>query len=134
VIYMQNPDLKDIPTTVKAEPRDYFDPMTQNYTTFGRDYDPFVAVDKGILELVDQLIEEKIEGFLKEKSAPFEFKKIDDNLAEREIECFLLEMREKDVSKTSIFDIVVSLRLPAEQVERIMEKFEKEGRVSGLNE
>ena len=131
---MPSSKLKDVSTTA-GESKGSFDPSTQSYTNFGRGFETRIAIDdEGIKSLVNELVEEKIKSLREEKDTLLEFKKIDDALAGREIECFLLELKEENVSKISILDIATNLKLPADQVERIMEKFEEEGRVSELNE
>jgi len=58
------------------------------------------------------------------------FRTISDNEAEKEIILFLKLYKRKGVSKINILDIVTELRLPAEQIERIMEDLERRELVS----
>ena len=52
---------------------------------------------------------------------------INNNLAMEEIKAYLIEMKNKGITKISMVDIVESLRLPVEQVEKIMEELKANG-------
>jgi len=54
--------------------------------------------------------------------------------AEAEIKEFILERKKTGEHKVSVFDIFTSLLLPMEQIERIMENFEREGRIREIDE
>jgi len=52
---------------------------------------------------------------------------INNNLAMEEIKAYLIKMKNKGITKISMVDIVESLRLPVEQVEKIMEELKANG-------
>ncbi len=86
--------------------------------------------EKIIENIVDKLVETKLKEFLKEKEILIEFRTIEEDVAQEEIEQFIIERNGEGASRISVFDIVHDLELPPEQVERIIEKFEKAGRLS----
>lgn len=84
--------------------------------------------------MLKNLIEEgEVDKIFREKNIIVEYKKINKKLAKKEIECFLLETKQKK-SKISVFDIVSALKLPPEQVEEILNVFETQGRISEIDE
>ncbi|UZE92451.1 MAG: hypothetical protein IB616_01175 [Methanosarcinales archaeon] len=110
-----------------------FEPVTG--VLYREGFREFVTIDGEMLErILGKLIKEKVEELFEEKEILLEFRKVNDDLAQEEIEHFIMEIKESNISKISIFDIVRGLHLPSEQVERILEKYEKEGRVSEISE
>lgn len=53
-----------------------------------------------------------------------------DKSAEKEISSFIVKQKERGVSKISIPEVSDGLNLSPRQVDRIMEKFEEEGRIT----
>lgn len=85
-------------------------------------------------ETLRKIISEQLGKILKERYLADEYRIISNPLAEKEISQFILDLKKQNISKVSILDVVLALKLPPEQVDEIMIKFEKEGRVSELNE
>ncbi len=56
-------------------------------------------------------------------------KRLNDKSAEKEITSYIIKEKRRGTSEVSILDISNGAKLPLEQIDRIMEKFEKEGRI-----
>ena len=89
----------------------------------------FLVSDDNLEKLVDKLIEEKLKEF--SKKGP-ESREVKDELAQKEIESFILKNKRMGILKMSILDMVVGLKLPSEQIEKIMKKFEKKKTVTKI--
>ena len=83
--------------------------------------------------VIDKRVDERIAEILK-GSGDFEFKKVSDSEAKEEISSFIKRKHDENVTQLSTLDFVLNLRLPAEQVERILERFEKEKKVKEIEE
>jgi len=59
-------------------------------------------------------------------------RKISDAKAKKEISAYIIKMKKKGKTKLSILNFVMALELPALQIERIMKKFTKEGKVKEI--
>ena len=96
--------------------------------------DNFLRDDKYMLitdRHLDQLIDEKVENKIKEileRRKSFRFRKVNNTVAHKEMAMFLKEKHRKNIFKISILDIVLQLKLPPEQVEKVMDYFEKRGK------
>lgn len=86
------------------------------------------------LDTLRQVIHEELKSLLREGKLIYETRAVSDMEAEAEIKEFLLEKKRFGITKVSVFDIFTSLLLPVEQIERIVEKFEHEGRISEVDE
>ena len=62
------------------------------------------------------------------------FRNISNKKAREEIADFILEEKEDGKKKLSTFDIVSNLELPANQVEKVLNDFEKKGKIKEINE
>ena len=85
--------------------------------------------DSEIKEYLNYLVEEKLQHLLRQRELREQFRNIKESDAKREITSFILEQGKHGINRLSIFDISVALRIPAEQVEKIMDKFAKGGLV-----
>lgn len=59
-------------------------------------------------------------------------KLLNDKSAQKEISTYLMRQKERGVSRVSAMEISDSVKLPPAQVGRVMEKFEKDGRVKAI--
>lgn len=57
--------------------------------------------------------------------------KVSDEVAEVEIRRFLKVLKGSGTKKVNIIDLLMKFSYPSHQIERIMERFEKEGIVKG---
>lgn len=57
----------------------------------------------------------------------YQIQEVSDKEAEVLIKEFLLERKKKGIKSVGIFDFMDELKLPPEQINKIMEKLEKEG-------
>ncbi len=57
---------------------------------------------------------------------------LNDKSAEKEITSYIVKQKKNGVSKMGILDVSNGAKLPPKQVDRIMEKFEKEGRIEEI--
>ncbi len=80
---------------------------------------------------VDKRVDERINEIIKCEDV-LTFRKISDKEAKKEIASFILEKKEEGVTQLSILDFVLNLKIPAPQVETILEKFEKEKKVEEI--
>ena len=87
-----------------------------------------IIEEKDLEKRIDRKVEEKIQEILQSKER-IDFKKISDIKAKKEITDFILHMKKMGVGKINILDIVSSLCLPPNQIEKIMGTFEKEKKV-----
>jgi len=111
------------PTTLEEERSIFESPQNPFPETKVSGY--VIITTDGLEKMVDEKVEEKIRKILEERDI-LKFKKIDDAEAKMQITSFILGAKKKGVSKINILDIICSLNLPPEQIERIMKKFEKE--------
>ena len=88
-------------------------------------------LDDWMEEAVDRKVNERINEIL-EKRGAFEFRKLSMNEAKKETSSFIIEKYKEGIFQLSVLDIVLNLRLPAEQVEDIMEGFKKARKVKEL--
>ncbi len=85
-----------------------------------------VQGSKEAVSEINKYIERLVEKIISEKERS---RNLPDEIAEKEI-LFLLENSKKEkITNINIIEIMQKLRLPAEQIERIMEKLEKAGKV-----
>jgi len=59
----------------------------------------------------------------------YQIQEVSDEEAEILMKEFLLERKKKGIKLVSLFDFMEALKLPPEQINRIMEKLEEEGAV-----
>ncbi|MEA3342855.1 MAG: hypothetical protein U9Q92_01695 [archaeon] len=96
--------------------------LLENYYPEKNEYKQYMD---GILT---QLRTERIRNrYLMEIVNKFEEKRLNDNIAEQEIRNYLKRKKIVGMSKINILDIMEDLRLPAEQINRIMNKLKSEG-------
>jgi len=82
-----------------------------------------------------KIVSEQLERIIKERGLhALRHREIDDGMADKEISDFISSQKSKNISKISILDVVSSLTLPSDQVERIFRKFEQAGRISEIDE
>lgn len=60
------------------------------------------------------------------------FRKVNNRLAKKLINNFILKILKEDIYKISISDIINNLKLPPEQIEKVMKELEKEKKVTEL--
>lgn len=120
-IYRWFPNTKDV-STVSGSEADLF-------TTFIRPQTPpsweAVAPAITIEDYIDTIVDEKLKKLLQEKEVTLQFKKVKGAIARKEVTDFILEKGKKGITQLSVLDISISLKLPAWQVEKIMDSFSK---------
>lgn len=84
-------------------------------------------------DLIRDLVNQEVKKILEDRKILIYFRKVDNKIAEEEIRKFIISKKSEGTAKISFLDIVVSLNLPPEQVEIIIEKFEKEGKISEID-
>ncbi|MFC2143152.1 hypothetical protein ACFLQN_02015 [Candidatus Aenigmatarchaeota archaeon] len=91
-------------------------------------FNAVIGLVDNVASFFDQLQSriEKLEKELKEMKKE-DIRSIVDDLAEKEIISFIKNEKKKGKEKISILDIMESLCLPADQINRIMEKIKKRG-------
>ena len=123
--------LKEFSTVVKERKTAFESPKE---TFSGERIGGYIMInEEGLKKIIDERVEEKFKKLIEEKEL-ITFRDIKDNLAQKEIESFILGVKKAGILKISIIDIVNNLKLPPEQIERIMARFEKTGRISEINE
>lgn len=83
---------------------------------------------------LDSIVEERLRHLLRQKELSEKFRGIDDDTARSEINNFIIEKKREGITKLSVIEISAVLRLPIEQVEKIMDVYKKEGKVKEINE
>ena len=81
-----------------------------------------------------EMVKDEVEKVIRASGLVIKFREISDDEAEKEIAGIIPRLRAGGRTKISALDIVAVLVLPPEQVENILEKFEKSGRISEFNE
>ncbi len=108
-------------------------PTPKNWTTKGP-YDGCMFITPSDLDrLIEEKVGLKIEEILKEKES-IKFREVDIKTARKEIKDFIREQHKSGLFNVSILDIVLSLKLPAYQVDKIMSGFEKDGKIKEVYE
>ena len=79
-------------------------------------------------EALRQRIAAEVERILDERANPI-YRDVPGKTAHKEVEDFLLAAKERGVTRVAVPDVVRALHLPPEQVETILEGFEKQGRL-----
>lgn len=76
-------------------------------------------------------VDKRIRDVLKSERGE-EFLHVSDPTAEKLLGGFIVEQRDKGVKTLSTMEIVLNLKLPAEQAEKIMGKFEQQNRIKEI--
>lgn len=76
---------------------------------------------------LDALVERKVEKILQEKTLFNQLREVKNSTAKKAILNFIIEQGKRGITQLSILDLSVALKLPAFQVEKIMESFSKRG-------
>ena len=120
-------NLKDTSVVIEEEkPVFGTSPNVSLETPLGSSY--VIIKAEGLERMAEEI--ETLKKKLFEKEETTEFRKISDSEARKKITDFILKRKEEGIRKIGILDIVVNLSLPAEQIEKIMGKFEKEKKVA----
>lgn len=98
-------------------------PLNMTGNTWMEEPYMFVSESK-INEIIDEKVNQKINEILEQKTS-INFRKVSKSEAKEDIINFIRQRHEKGIFQVSILDIVLNLKLPAEQVEKIMDEFEK---------
>lgn len=81
-----------------------------------------------IAKKIDSRVDERLNELIKSEDF-LSFRKLTDKQAKKEISDFILAQKSEGTTQLTIFDIVLKLKLPAQQVEKIMDGFEREKKV-----
>lgn len=82
--------------------------------------------------LIDKRVDERINQIIGNNDV-FDFKNISDNKAQKEISDFIISKREEGIIKLSTLDFVLNLKLPAEQIEKILGIFKSQHKIKEVN-
>ena len=82
-------------------------------------------------EIIERKVKERFDEILAAKET-FKFREVSKIEAKKEITSFILERHKESIFKISILDLILNLKLPASQVEGIMDSFVKKGKVKEL--
>jgi len=83
-------------------------------------------------KVIDSRVDERIKEIINSGKS-FEFRDISEEEAKKEISLFIMENKNNGVARLSTLDFVLSLRIPAPQVEKILDIFVKENKIKELN-
>ncbi|XOB46614.1 MAG: hypothetical protein ACKKMV_00305 [Candidatus Nealsonbacteria bacterium] len=61
------------------------------------------------------------------------FRDISKSTAKKEISSFILKEKERGVKRISTLDIVLKTKIPAKQVESVLEEFKEENKIKEIN-
>ena len=64
----------------------------------------------------------------------YETRQISDSEAEHEISDLIITKRMSDIKHVNAFEVFTELSLPIEQIEKILDKLEKEGKISVIDD
>jgi len=80
---------------------------------------------------IDKRVDERINEIVKSEDI-FQFRDISDKQAEKEIKEFILDKKAEDITELSTFDFVLKLKIPAIQIEKILDKFKKQNKIKEI--
>lgn len=81
--------------------------------------------------IIDRRVDDRINEILN-SGDNFEFQDISDSEARDKISSFIVRKKKEGITQLGTLDFVLNLRLPAQQVEKILDDFEKEERVKAV--
>jgi len=84
-----------------------------------------------IKDAVDRRVDERLDALLTGNTS-FHFINLDDKNATRLMSDFILEQKKKNNMELTTYDFVINLRLPAKQVDSVLEDFEKQNLVKEI--
>lgn len=79
---------------------------------------------------IDKRVDERIKEIITDDT--LEFRDISNKKAEQEISSFILQKKQNGITNLSTLDFVLNLKLPAEQIDDILEKYTKNKKVKEL--
>ncbi len=79
---------------------------------------------------IDKRVDERINEIISNDT--LEFRDISNKEAKQEISAFILQKKENGITKLSTLDFVLNLKLPAEQIDDILERYEKKKKIKEL--
>jgi hypothetical protein len=85
-----------------------------------------------IENFIAKKVDERINEIINDDST-LEFKNISDEKAKKEISSFILQKKQNGITKLSTLDFVLNLKLPAEQIEEVLDDFKKSKMVREIN-
>lgn len=91
----------------------------------------FFVSESRLNQMIAERVDESIEKILKQRQT-IELRKIKDLEAKRQISDFIRKKQQKGIFKLGILDIVLGLKLPPEQTEKIMDSFVKTGKINKI--
>jgi len=74
-------------------------------------------------QIIDRRVDARINEILNSEDS-FEFQDVSDSEAREKMKSFILKKKEEGITQLGTLDFVLSLRLPAQQVESILDEFE----------
>lgn len=80
-----------------------------------------------IKNYIDKRVDERINEIINNDA--LELRDISESEAKREISSFILEKKNEGATQLSTLDFVLNLKIPAEQVDRILENYERENKI-----
>lgn len=78
--------------------------------------------------IIDRRVDDRINEILN-SGDNFEFQDISDSEAKDKISSFIVKNGKEGITQLGTLDFVLNLRLPAQQVEKVLYDFEKEERI-----
>ena len=111
---------------------DLFETPNKNYSSWTQELYLFVQESK-LNELIDEKVSRKINEFLTQRQT-IQFRKVADTQAQREISKYILSEQKVGNFKVNLLELVINLKLPAEQIEKIMDVFKGKGRLEEVYE
>jgi len=88
-------------------------------------------INEKLEEIIERKVQEKINVLLKER-VTLSFREVSKSVAKKEITLFILKKQKSGIFKVTVLDLVIALKLPASQIEKIMEDFLKKGKIKEL--
>ena len=83
--------------------------------------------------IIDKRVDKRINEILKSDS-DFSPRNIPDEKARKEMTDFILEKKRESITRLSVLDFVMNLKLPADQVSRIIEDFKSENKLKEIDD
>lgn len=91
----------------------------------------FDLVNKNLEEKISEIIETKLNSLL-EKKDTINFREISNIEAKREIINYIGQQHKNGIFKLNTLDLILELKLPALQVDKILNQYLKEGRIKEI--
>ena len=80
-------------------------------------------------KIIENRVDKRINDIIRSDDT-LVFRAVSDEEAREEISSFIIHKKSEGITRLSVLDFVLNLKLPADQVEGVLEEFEQKGRLT----